>query len=417
VNHTIITIINSKFIFNAANSSLYTLDQTAAGGAIYAVNNCSLFVYNSYFHNNNVYYGYRLGGSIAIYQGIMHISGSVLSNNRAEVGAAVYLSESMGVFNLSNITSSNAIDNGGALYSVNSSLNFDSILLLDNRAANGGGISMSGSTMIIQNSTFIRNFANRNGGVIYASMKSVLYIMSSQFKNNSAIDGAVIRIDSTQQELRIEECEFLYNRADANGGVFYFHILHTNIKANVNITQSKFISNKAMGNGGVIYCRSYNKLAIEESDNVYRSNHAVGNGGVMYISGSTLEASNAYFTFNTANTQEGIVSLSNCRVTYSTITFHKNLASAIVAIESEINFIGKVNFTANELEHIMDAYEEPKGSAVTSKFSILTFSGKGVFSNNKASSFGGAICSINSIVHVLGDTEFLNNRAIKGGGV
>ena len=417
-NRSIITIINSKFIFNKANSSLYTPDQTAAGGAIYAINNCSLFVYNSSFHNNQVYYGYRLGGSIAVYQGILHIIGSVLSNSRAQVGAAVYLSESMGVFNQSNITGSNAIDDGGALYSVNSSLNFDSTVLVNNWGANGGGISMSKSTMVIQNSTFIHNFANRNGGVIYASMKPVLYIKSSQFKNNSALDGAVMRIDSTQQELQIEKCEFLYNRATADGGVIYVFSLHTNIKINVNIMQSKFISNKAMGNGGVIYHKSYDsQLVIEENDNIYSSNHAGRNGGVMYISGSTLEVSNTYIAYNTVGIQQGIVSLTNCRVTYTAITFYKNLASAIIAIESEINFIGKVNFTENELEYNINAYGEPKGSAVTSKFSILTFSGKGVFSSNKASSFGGAICSINSIVHVLDDMEFLNNRAIKGGGV
>ena len=419
-NHSIITIINSTFIFNTANSSLYTPDQTAAGGAIYAFNNCSIFVYSSYFYNNQVYYGYRLGGSIGMYQGILNIIGSVLSNSRAQVGAAVYLSESMGVFNLSNFTSSNAVDDGGALYSVNSSLNFDSTLFFDNRAANGGGVSMSKSTMVIQNGTFICNFAIRNGGVIYVSLKSVLFIKSSQFKNNTALgDGAVMRIDSTQQELRIEKCKFFYNRATSgNGGVFYFYGLHTNMEANVSIIQSKFISNEATGSGGVIYFKWYkSKLAIEESDNIYISNHAGRNGGVMYISGGTLQAYNSYFSLNTVYTEEGIVSLSNCRVTYTAITFYKNLAPAIIAVESEIDFIDKFNFTANEFKYTMNADGEPMGSAVTSKFSILMFSGKGVFSNNKASSFGGAICSINSIIHVVGDTEFLNNRAIKGGGV
>ena len=419
-NHSIITLINSTFIFNTANSSLYTPDQTAAGGAIYAFNNCSIFVYSSYFQRNEVYYGYRLGGSIGMYQGKLHMIGSVLSNSRAQVGAAVYLSESMGVFNRSNITSSNAYYNGGALHSVNSSLNFDSTLLFDNRAANGGGISMRKSIMIIQNSMFICNSADNDGGVIYASMKSALHIKSSQFKNNSAIDGAVMHIDiNTQQELQIKKCEFRYNRASSDGGVLHFYSLQTNIEANVKVTctQSKFISNEAIGDGGVMHCLLHDsKLIIEESGNTFSSNRAGRSGGVMYISGSTLQASNNYIALNAAGIQQSIVSLTNCRVTYSATTFHKNLASAIIAIESEINFFGKMNFTANELEYV-DTDGEPKGSAVTSKFSILTFNDKGVFSNNKASSFGGAICSVNSIVHVLGETEFLNNWAIKGGGV
>ena len=60
-NHSIITITASKFIFNTANSYLYSRDETAGGSALYAINNRSIFVNNSNFHRNQVYYGYRLG--------------------------------------------------------------------------------------------------------------------------------------------------------------------------------------------------------------------------------------------------------------------------------------------------------------------------------------------------------------------
>ena len=422
-NYSIITIIMSKFIFNTANSSLYSLDETAAGGALYATNNCSIFVNNSYFHKNQVYYGYRLGGTIAIYGGVIQVIGSTLSNSAAERGAVAYLSESVGVFNLSEFNSSTALRDGGVLYSVNSSLSFNHNVLVNNNAARGGVLFISQSTTLIQNCSFVDNHAigQGYGGVIHASRESGFIVKSCQFKNNSGIYGAVMRVESTSKNIRVEECVFLYNRAEIDGGVFYFTnpSVYTQSaveikRTNVITKQSKFLNNEAGANGGVMFSR-YSNLVIEDSDNVYYCNQAKnGSGGVMHMSNCTLMASNTYIAVNNAF-QQGMVVLSSSRVTYSgTITFHKNLASAITVIESEVHFIGKINFTENE---DMDPRGQQKGGAITSTLSVLTFSGKGVFSKNRAHGYGGAICSINSIIHMLGDTELLNNLAIKGGGM
>ena len=420
-NHSIITIIKSNFIFNTANSSLYTPDKTAAGGAVYVVNNCSVFLNDSYFHNNQVYYGYRLGGSIAVYQGIIYITGSMLSNSRAQKGAALYLSQSIGVFNLSNISGSRAIDEGGVLYSVNSSLGFYHSRLVSNIATRGGALLISKSITVIENCSFVGNSAigRGDGGVIYAMIESGLAAKSCHFKNNFAEFGAVMYIESTSQEIRIEKCTFLYNRAEFNGGVFYFNregmrttLTGGNKRTNVVMKESKFLNNEAGTAGGVMHSINSN-FNIEDRDNIYHSNQAK-DGGVMQISNCTLEASNINISFNTAF-REGIVSLSNSRATYTgTVTFHNNLASAIIVSESEIHFHGSVNFSVNE---DMDSKEQLKGGAITSTLSILTFSDKVVFSKNRADDGGGAICSINSIIHVLGNAKFLNNWAIKGGGM
>ena len=112
----------------------------------------------------------------------------------------------------------------------------------------------------------------------------------------------------------------------------------------------------------------------------------------MYMSNCTLTASNTYIAINNAF-QQGIVVLSSSRVTYSgTTTFHNNFASAVAIIESEVHFTGKLNFTENE---DMDSRGKQKGGAITSTLSVLTFSGKGIFSKNRAYGYGGAICSIN----------------------
>jgi predicted outer membrane repeat protein len=176
-NGTRIIIIKSKFIYNAAKfSSYFTLEQTAAGGALYATNNCSIFVSDSHFDHNTVYDGYRLGGTMAVHQGMIQVVRSVLANSTADIGAAVYLSELQGVFNLTNFSSNRAAYDGGAVYSINSSLNLSHSVFFDNKAATKGGVLfLSQSRMDIQNCMFVRNSAsgvNGDGGVIYAKIKS-----------------------------------------------------------------------------------------------------------------------------------------------------------------------------------------------------------------------------------------------------
>ena len=416
-NGSRITIIKSKFVYNAANSSFYTHEQTAAGGSLYAINKCSIFVYDSHFDNSHVYHGYRLGGTMAVYQGLIHVVGSMLSNSMADLGAVMYLSESQGVFNQSNCSSNRAFHDGGVLYSVNSSLNLHNIVFLVNKAVKGGVLFLSESSVTVHNSMFIRNSAIEDGGVIYAKLKSGWSVKSCQFMNNSAKLGGVIHTDSTDQEMQAEKSTFLYNKANSDGGVFYFNNYEqSSTKAaavsRVNIKQSKFRVNNAKNKGGV-YCKPYdNKLVIKDSNNVYKGNEAE-TGGLMYISDSIIEVSNTYAAFNTA--QQGILLLSNTRVTYSgVLTFYKNLASAIIVIESEVHFHGMINFTANE---DMDSTGKQEGGAITSTLSVLVFNGKGVFRKNRASGYGGAICSINSIIHVLGDTELFDNWAVRGGGM
>ena len=416
-NGTVITITKSKFVRNAANSSFYTLIETAAGGALYATNNCSIFVYDSHFDNNQVYHGYRLGGTIALYQGSIYVFRSTFSNSRAERGAVVYLSESQGIFNLSNMSSNGASYDGGVVYSMNSSLKFNHNILDNNNAGKGGVVFVSKSTVDIQNCMFIGNHAfgnNGDGGVIYADMESGWSAKSCQFMNNSAEYGAVVHVDIKNQEIQVEKCTFHYNKANIDGGVFYFNknSIQGNKGAKANIKQSNFQDNEAIGNGGV-YCKQYNSnLVIKDYDNIYRSNRA-NSGGVMYIFDSIFEAFNTYATLNTA-LQQGIALFSNTKITYSSVTFHKNLALAINVIESEIYFNGKINFTANEGK---DSKGTHSGGAITSTLSVLTFNGKGLFNKNRVDGYGGAIYSINSIIHVIGDMEIFNNWAIKGGGM
>ena len=86
-NGSILVINETNFIFNAANASFLSIPyETSAGGVLYAVNNCSVYVYKSLFDKNSVYHGYRLGGAIAIHRGSIEISDCRFTSNRAEKG-------------------------------------------------------------------------------------------------------------------------------------------------------------------------------------------------------------------------------------------------------------------------------------------------------------------------------------------
>ena len=427
-NHSNVTINETSFIFNTANSSLYSgfLDQTATGGALYAVHNCSIFVYNSYFERNEVYFGYRLGGAIAVYRGSLHIIGSILTNNNAERGGVAYLMESSALFKHCELSSNSALYSGGVLVAINSSIYFHSSDLMKNRAPRGGVVYVSDSAIMIIYCNFTSNFATGHavGGVIYAEVESSISMKSCVFESNFALRGAVMRVERSRHDLKVKSCVFLDNRAELEGGVFFFttpiiynmHIVDKYTK--MFIKQSTFLSNKAGTKGGVLYSQDmYNDLVIEDSDNVYKKNSA-NSGGVMYISHVTLVTSHSYIDNNIA-TEQGIVVLISTKATYSGIvTFQENLASALVAIKSEVTFSGKINFTANkEQDPTYSLDEQLKGGAITSVLSIITFNANSILSSNEAYYYGGAICSINSNIHLFGDSTFSNNLAAKGGGI
>ena len=58
------------------------------------------------------------------------------------------------------------------------------------------------------------------------------------------------------------------------------------------------------------------------------------------------------------------------------LIFYKNLASAIIVIESEVHFHGMINFTANE---DMESTGQQEGGAILSTSNVLVFRGKGDF--------------------------------------
>jgi len=164
---------------------------TNSGAAI--SNSSMLFVSSCIITNNNATNGQNNGGAIInISGGVMAISSSIFSGNRARRGGAVYNS---GTMTLSNSQLSDnqawyggAIFNGGSL--AISFLAVSNNLASVNADCQGGGLFNTGA-LTISKSTFVKNTVSGSsveGGAIFSSSGTV-GITNSTFYQNAAIAG------------------------------------------------------------------------------------------------------------------------------------------------------------------------------------------------------------------------------------
>ena len=156
--------------------------------------------------------------------------------------------------------------------------------------------------------------------------------------------------------------------------------MKSNCNFSVFIIQSQFLNNTA-SNGGVFYSKN---TTIKDSENIYTLNSA-RHGAVIYISKSQLMVSNPIVSSNCASRQ---------------------------GIDT-----GRINFTANDLQQLSLPDDSFRGGAITTIFSLITFNARGDFHNNQAYDFGGAICSINSFINILKNTDISKSWALKGGAI
>ena len=145
-------------------------------------------------------------------------------------------------------------------------------LFTDNLAVYGGAIRVyvtSASTII--NSTMERNRAILDGGVLGAYKESHIDIQGTILAFNAANFGG--GLVGYQSILRLESSNFLNNSAQS-GGVMRFLVNNS-----VTVVDSNFQFNKA-DSGGVLYTEG-GDINIQSS--VFTGNEAFISGGVLYV--------------------------------------------------------------------------------------------------------------------------------------
>ena len=420
---SLITINATYFIFNTAWEQ--TGGETAAGGALYAVSNCSITINNTSFTNNSVYYGYGLGGAIAVYESSLYVHESTFTNNQADLGGATYVWQSFALFESSNLTncgSRTIYGSGGLLFAERSSVIFESNTISSNVANNGGFAYVNNSTICIILCNVTENRAYSSGGVISTQFQSTLSLRSCSFTRNSAIHGAVMHIQSIAFSIHVTNCSFQQNHVKSHGAVYY--IFQTTRepyprKSKLTVKCSDFLDNRAGGNGGVLYSRT-KTLHYIDTNNAYQHNSAM-DGGIMDVMYGVIEMNNSSMIANTAS-RNGIVKLDQTNARYYSVKFLHNTASTFIVMESQVTFFGNIEFIGNQelnTDTTMSSFTSAKGGAITAVFSTVVFEEYSVitFTKNMACTYGGAIISINSNIRNHGETTLSNNRAKKGAGI
>jgi len=205
-------IIISNCLFSGSRAGI-------SGGAISAVSNASLRVYDSQFVDNQSWNYFQFY--------IIEISGgyeSLLSFYYSEsMGGAVQLNASTAVFerchfnsNVSGIGGAVSAHNGSMIFMDESFIENNSAYMNTTNLAGGGGLYIDNSIASVNNSTFS---ANWGGGIDSLwTMVDINGNDTTQLKSESGNGSGGGIYASNFSELTISNCTFRLNRAAAGGG-------------------------------------------------------------------------------------------------------------------------------------------------------------------------------------------------------
>ena len=266
-NHS--TISNNLFKQNVVKNS---------GGAAYFDGNHALLSNNKFIENNATFGG----GAIYLYstKNMTFKNNEFTSNYAAESGGAVMTSHANNTTFTGNTFSKNkAKSAGGAIVNYDSKIvdistnTFDS----NNAGSNGGAVSnlISGTVRIMSN-TFTKNTAVASGGALYTNATNI-NILSNQFTNNNATNGAAI--SNRANTFEVNSNTFTMNGATGTGAPVRNYGTGVTMSGNRNYGATKYSSTIYNdGNNGKIINNIFEdqiKL-ISTTTTVYRTEGVVG---------------------------------------------------------------------------------------------------------------------------------------------
>ena len=398
-----INMDNNTFINNVAQS----------GGAMVTYND-NLFISSTTFNKN---YADVYGGVMTTFgDSLFTISTSTFTNNEAKNGGVMSTSgDSSFIISTSTFTN-NSAQFGGVLHTLGDSFTISTCIFTNNRAEYHGGIMITfgDSFFTISNSTFTNNTAEGSGGVMDTYADSSFNISTTIFSNNRAALGGVIEIMPYEFDyisFTISTSTFTNNRA-GTGGVVY-----SAGHSSVTISTSTFTNNTAELEGGVMYTFDTDST-FTISSNVFVNNKATYIGGVFWCLNGTLNIDNSNFRWNAVSSQGGgLIFIRQCSTHITNSRFDENNGS-LYTFNSNLTLSGHLTFE-NSMEPVVagNGVTSQEGGAITSFQSSVVFTRESIvhFSSNRASD-GGALFATESTIIIYGETTIANNRANSSGG-
>ena len=403
------TFTISRTTFN--NNSAY--NSAVGGGVMYVFGDSSFTISISTFTNN------RAAGSGGVMythdDSSFNISTSTFTNNRAEYGGVIDTYGDSSFTISTSIFMNNTADRDGGVIdtSYDSSFTISTSTFTNNRAARFGGVMITSndSSFNICTSTFTNNRADA-GGVMYTYSDSSFTISTSTFTNNRAVYGGVIDTYG-DSSFTISTSIFTNNTADRDGGV-----MDTSYDSSFTISTSTFTNNRADRFGGVMIMIASSDSSFNISNSVFVNNAAIFAGGIFFCSDGTLNVVNSNFSLNAVSNQGGgVILILQCSTHITNSRFDENIGS-FYSFNSNLNFSGHLTFE-NSMEPVISGnrVSSQEGGAITSFQSTVIFARESIvqFSNNQAS-HGGALLATDSMITIYGKTTIANNMANSSGG-
>jgi predicted outer membrane repeat protein len=201
-------------------------DNTAEfGGAIFNATGAQLTLDNTVVQENDAKSNTRRTFGGAIYNrfgaGVNVINRSAIVENEADNGGAIYSNGELTISGQSQIADNDANFSGGGLFNDQGLIIIDASTVIENKAkVNGGGIQNFNGTLTIRNNSEIGANEAENGGGVFNQAPATLTVIDSAISNNEADDlgGGIFNGGGT---VNLQTSTVFRNDAgDTGGGIF-----------------------------------------------------------------------------------------------------------------------------------------------------------------------------------------------------
>lgn len=257
----------------------------------------------------------------------------------------------------------------------------------------------SNCSVVLENITFINGYTQKDGGAIFLNAHSNLTLKNCVFIGNVVYNsngGALFSHKDTNTE--IHNCRFIDNQALRVSNLEWDQFkcgmgsaVCVNINSTIRLNGSSFISNKAYMATLLVVSydddKSINSSTLYVDNCLFENNTSRANGAIYLDEFGNGEILNSVFRNNKATEIGGTVVLEASQVSVKNCIFQSNSA---------------VRGGAIYLKMFNEKYQSTVSVADC------------IFSNNRASLYGGAICSRGMLT--VSNSKFNDNAAGENGG-